>query len=100
MPTKSEEIKIREKFLKIQLVNLKKRYERQLKRDEFIKRHKASILALDTNGWPRLKQMADRNKWLNLVYKAKIEGVYGIGTANCDVIAQLSRFAKELNKTK
>lgn len=85
-------------LLKMQRDNLIKRYERQLKRDAWIKRHKKQILALDITGWPRLKQMKDRVKWLNLVYKAKIAGVYGIGTCNCDVVAQLHRFAKELTK--
>lgn len=93
--TKAQYIKARAAMLKMQRDALLKRLERQLYRDAFIKKHKKQILALDMTGWPRLKEMKHRRKWLELVYKAKIEGVYGMGNANCDVIMQLSRFAKE-----
>lgn len=51
-------------------------------------------------GWPRTKQMKDYIKWLDIIYEAKIKGIYAIGTSNCDVIAQLNRFAKEQTNRK
>lgn len=94
--TKSEEIRVRRMLLKIQMKNLINRYNRQVKRDKFVKRHLKKILSLSTNGWPRLNNMPNKNEWIVLVYKAKMEGIYGLGTSNCDVVIQLSRFAKEI----
>jgi hypothetical protein len=42
--------------------------------------------------------MKDYRKWLDLIFEAKIQGIYGLGTSNCDVIAQLNRFAKSLKQ--
>ena len=92
---KSDELKLNAAVLKLQYNNLILRYERQKRRESFIKKHLKEILPLSMDGWPRMKQMKDYRKWIDLVYKAKINGIYGIGTANCDVIAQLNRFAKE-----
>ena len=93
---KSDELKLREAVLKLQHQNLIRRYERQKKRDAFVERNKKQILDLSMDGWPRMKNMKDYRKWLDLIYRAKIAGIYAIGTANCDVIAQLNRFAKEI----
>jgi hypothetical protein len=95
---KSDELKLKAAVLKLQYNNLIRRYERQRKRDAFIKKHLKEILPLSMDGWPRMKQMKDYRKWIDIVYKAKINGIYGIGTANCDVIAQLNRFAKEIKQ--
>lgn len=92
------ELKARIEFLKLQKKKLLERYERQKRREAFIKKHSQRILSLKMDGWPRLTNMKDRIKWIDLVYEAKIAGIYGIGTSNCDVIAQLDRFARELNK--
>lgn len=95
-----KERKLRYDLLKIQKQLLIERWERQSRRDKFIKRNIKKITSLKMDGWPRLREMKDRLKWLDLVFSAKIEGVYSIGTSNCDVIAQLSRFAKEMTQHK
>lgn len=92
---KSTELKYRTAFLKHQLAKMIERHEKIKRRNEFIKRNKQKILALSMDGWPRLKNMKDHNKWLEIVYDAKIKGIYGIGTSNCDVIGQLNRHAKD-----
>lgn len=97
---KDKELKARLDFLTLQREKLLKRWEREKKRQDFIKRRVKKILVLKMDGWPRLKEMPDRHKWIDLVYEAKIAGVYGIGTSNCDVIAQLNRFAKQLPTKK
>lgn len=94
------ELEIREAILNFQLAGLRHRYEKQKKRTAFIKKNLFKILKLRMDGWPRTKQMPDYPKWIELVYAAKLEGVYGIGTSNCDVIAQLARFAREIKKNK
>lgn len=76
------------------------RYRKGKRRDAFVKRHSAKILPLSMDGWPRTKNMKDYIKWLDLVYEAKIKGIYGFGTSNCDVIIQLNRKAKELSNVK
>lgn len=96
---KESELKIRTEFLKLQRKKLLERYEREKLREAFVKKNLKRILELKTDGWPRLKSMKDRLKWIDLVYEAKIEGIYSVGTANCDVVAQLDRFAKEIAKT-
>ena len=68
------------------------------RREAFIKSNMKRITALSMDGWPRTRNMKDFRKWIDLIYEAKIKGIYGFGTSNCDVIAQLSRFAKELEK--
>lgn len=93
---KSEELKLKTAVLKLQYDNLIKRYERHKRREAFIKKHLKEITPLSMDGWPRMKQMKDYRKWIDIVYKAKINGIYGLGTANCDVIMQLNRFAKEI----
>jgi hypothetical protein len=96
----ANEIKLRPEFLKLQLAGLKKRYARQLKREAFIKKHAKVILSLDMKGWPKTKEMRDYLKWLDIIYQAKIQGIYGIGTSNCDVIAQLNRYVKNYKTQK
>lgn len=93
---KSDELKLTAAVLKLQYNNLIRRYERQKRRESFIKKNMKEILALSMDGWPRTKNMKDYRKWLDLIYKAKISGIYSLGTSNCDVIAQLNRFAKEM----
>jgi hypothetical protein len=95
--TTSNYLKVKILYLKLQQRELLKRYEKQKRRDSFVKKHSKAILALSMDGWPRLKEMRDKVKWVDLVYKAKIGGIYAIGTANCDVIAQLHRLAKATN---
>lgn len=94
--TRSEELKLTAAVLKLQYNNLIRRYERQKRRESFIKKNMKDILSLSMDGWPRTKNMKDYRKWLDLIYKAKISGIYSLGTSNCDVIAQLNRFAKEM----
>lgn len=74
------------------------RYEKIKKRNLFIKKNLKRILPLSMDGWPRTRNMKDYRKWIDLIYEAKIAGIYSVGTSNCDVIAQLNRFAKEFNK--
>lgn len=93
--TNNNEIKLRIELLKMQRENLIARYERHKKRTAFIKKHLKRISALSMEGWPRTKNMKDYIKWFDLVIEAKINGVYAIGTSNCDVIIQLNRFAKD-----
>ena len=93
---RSDEIKLTAAILKMRYANLIQRYERQKKREAFIKKNLKRILPLSMEGWPRTKNMKDYRKWLDLIFEAKIAGVYALGTSNCDVIAQLNRFAKEL----
>lgn len=93
----TNEMKTRIAVLKLQRERLLQRLQRQKKREAFIRKNLSRIQALKMDGWPRLKNMKDRIRWIDLVYEAKIAGVYAISTANCDVIAQLNRFAKELN---
>lgn len=94
--TNTKELKLKIEYLKYQKMRLLQRYERQKKRDAFVKKNIKRIKSLRMDGWPRTMQMKDRIKWIDLVYEAKIVGVYSIGTANCDVIANLERRAKEL----
>lgn len=94
----SKEMKLKIELLKLQRENLIVRYERQKKRTAFVKKNLKRILALSTEGWPRTKNMKDYIKWVDLVIEAKIEGVYAIGTSNCDVIVKLNRYAKEISK--
>lgn len=96
----SKELKVKIEYLRLQKARLLERYERQKKRDAFVKKNLKRIRALRMDGWPRNMQMKDRLKWIDLVYEAKIEGVYSIGTANCDVIANLERHAKQFNNSK
>lgn len=93
---KSEELKLTAAMLKLKYENLIRRWERQKKREDFIKKNLTRILSLSMQGWPRTNNMKDKRKWIDLVFEAKIKGVYGLGTSNCDVIAQLERFAKEI----
>lgn len=93
-------MKIRMQILELQKAKLIERWERMKRRDAFVKSRATKILALSMNGWPRLKEMKDRLKWIDLVFEAKIKGIYSMGTANCDVIAQLERKAKELTVKK
>ena len=86
--------KLQVELLKLQLHRLKFHFERQRRRDAFIKKHLAKIRVLSMDGWPKTRNMKDYPKWLDIVYQAKIEGIYSLNTANCDVIAQLNRFAK------
>lgn len=74
------------------------RYKKGKRRDAFVKKNSEKILPLSMDGWPRTKSMKDYIKWLDLVFDAKIKGIYGFGTSNCDVIAQLNRKANELSK--
>lgn len=98
--TKAEELKMRVAVLNLQKESLIRRYERQKKRDAFVKKHYKKIVALSMDGWPRTKNMKDFRKWFDLIFLAKVNGVYGMGTSNCDVIAQLHRFAKAINNKK
>jgi hypothetical protein len=94
-PVSNKELKVRMEYLKLQRLRLLERYERQKLRDAFVEKNLKRIKDLKMDGWPRLMQMKDRLKWIDLVYEAKIAGVYSIGTANCDVIANLNRFAHQ-----
>lgn len=94
----NKELNVKIEYLKLQRKRLEERYERQMKRDAFVRKNLKRIKALKMDGWPRLTQMKDRHQWLDLVYEAKIAGIYSIGTANCDVVANLERFAKEISK--
>lgn len=96
----TKEIKLRIQILELQKARLIARWKRQKLRDAFIKKHLKKILSLSTSGWPRTKNMKDYPKWIDLVFEAKIKGVYGMGTSNCDVIANLERFAKQINNLK
>ena len=75
-----------------------KRFVAAKRRDAFVRRRMKKILSLSMDGWPRTKNMKDYLKWLDIVFEAKIKGIYGFGTANCDVIAQLNRKAKDFSK--
>lgn len=86
------------KLLLLQRENLLKRWKQKKKRNAFIIKNLKKILPLSMDGWPKTSNMKDYPKWLDIVIQAKIKGVYGIGTSNCDVIAQLNRFAKEISK--
>lgn len=97
---KDDILQLRVAALKYQINRAIERYERHKRRNQFIKKHMKKILALSMNGWPRTKEMKDYIKWLDLIYKAKISGIYGFGTSNCDVIAQLERYAKQLSEHK
>lgn len=77
-----------------------KKFKQRKKRDAFVRRRIKAILALSMDGWPKTKNMKDYLKWLDLVFEAKIKGVYGFGTSNCDVIMQLNHKAKELSQIK
>lgn len=98
--TSAEETKLKLAMLKYQRDRLIQKYERVKATEAFIKKRLTKIMSLKMDGWPRLKEMPDRVKWIKLVYEAKIAGVYGIGTSNCDVVAQLHRFAKQISSTK
>jgi len=94
----SEMTNLKIQFLELQKQRLLLRLERQAKRNDFIKGNIEKIMALSMDGWPKTKNMKDYVKWLDIVYDAKIKGVYSVGTANCDVIANINRFAKEISK--
>ena len=94
----SEITKIQTEYLRLQIEMLKKRHERLIKRTEFITNNLPKILSLSMDGWPKTKQMKDYIKWLDIIYEAKVLGIYSIGTSNCDVIANINRFAKEISK--
>lgn len=96
---KVDEYKLRVQFLELQKAKLLERWERMKRRDAFVKRRLSKILSLSMQGWPRLNQMKDKKQWIDIVFEAKIEGVYGMGTANCDVIALLESKAKELKES-
>lgn len=96
--SRSDEIKLNAAILKRRYENMLIRWEKQKKRDAFIKKNLNIILSLSTSGWPRLKEMKDRRKWIDIVLEAKIKGIYGLNTANCDVIANLERFAKQIKQ--
>lgn len=96
----SKELKVKIEYLRLQKARLLERYERQKKRDAFVKKNLKRIKTLRMDGWPRTMKMKDRLKWIDIAYEAKIAGVYSIGTANCDVIANLNRRAKQLNNSK
>lgn len=83
-----------EGFVNLQIVRLRLRYERDKAREKFVKKHMKLILSLSMAGWPKTRNMKDYLAWLPLIYKAKLLGIYALTTANCDVIANLSRFAK------
>lgn len=91
-----KEFKLRVQLLELQKARLIKRFEAKQRRDVFIKKNLDKILSLPMDGWPRTKNMKSYIKWLDLIFDAKIKGIYGVGTANCDVIAQLNRHAKEM----
>lgn len=97
---RDKELEMRIRFLEMQKSKLLQRWERMRERDAFVKERMNKILSLSTEGWPRLSQMKDRRKWIDLVIEAKIFGIYSIGTSNCDVIAQLERKAKEIKESK
>ena len=86
--------------MNLHLEILRLRFLREKQKQAFIKRHRRKILSLSMEGWPRTKQMKDFHKWFELIYEAKVKGIYAFGTSNCDVIAQLERFAKRQNKRK
>ena len=93
----NKELSVKIEYLKLQRQRLEERFERQKKRDAFVRKNLKRIMSLKMDGWPRLTQMKDRHGWLDLVYEAKIAGIYSVGTANCDVVANLERFAKEIS---
>ena len=95
-----EELKLRVEILRLQRERLIKRWEAKKIRDAFVKKNLKKILALPTDGWPRTKNMKTYIKWLDLVFDAKIKGVYSIGTANCDVIIMLSSHAKQMKNSE
>ena len=99
MIKKDKELEIRLQILSFQKERMIKRWEAKKRRELFVKNNMKKILSLSMDGWPRTSNMKDYMKWLDLIFDAKIKGVYSVTTANCDVIAQLNRFAKQL-KTK
>jgi hypothetical protein len=99
MGATNKEMKIRAQMLDLQKAKLLKRWDMMKKRDAFVKKRIKKILSLSMQGWPKLKEMKDRAGWIDIVFEAKIVGIYGMGTANCDVIALLESKAKELSKT-
>lgn len=100
MIKKDKELELRLQILTYQRERMIKRYEAKKLRESFVKKNMDKILSLSMDGWPRTSNMKDYIKWLDLIFDAKIKGVYGIGTSNCDVIAQLNRFAKQLKIDK
>lgn len=98
MIKKDKELELRLQILTFQKERMIKRDEAKKARESFVKKNLTKILSLSMDGWPRTKNMKDYIKWLDLIFDAKIKGIYGIGTSNCDVIAQLNRFAKQLKK--
>lgn len=99
MKKQDKELLIRMQILERQKANLIKRWEAKKKREAFCKSRLKEILSLSMVGWPRLNSMKDKMKWIDLVFEAKIKGIYSIGTANCDVIALLERTAKQIKET-
>jgi hypothetical protein len=89
------------KQIKKQHKNAIAKWKARQKRYAFCKRHLKTILSLSTNGWPRLYQRnPDYPKWLDLVYKAKEQGIYAMTTSTCDIIANMRNKALELEKQK
>lgn len=100
MTANKTELRLRVRLLELQKARLIERYKAKQKRDAFVKKRLNAILSLSMDGWPRTKNMKNYIKWLDLIFEAKIEGVYSVGTANCDVIAMLSRAAKDMQNSK
>lgn len=70
-----------------------KRWRDRRRRISFVDKRRDAILALSTNGWPRMTHNADYPKWLDIVYLAKSRGLYSLKTSNCDVIMMLRHIA-------
>lgn len=83
--------------LKYQAERALEKFYRNKRRDQFVKRRIKKILSLSMDGWPRTKNMKDYPKWLEIVIEAKIQGIYGFGTSNCDIIMRLLHRAKQLS---
>jgi hypothetical protein len=77
-----------------------KRWKARKKRYDFCSRRLKKILALSTDGWPRMTHNPDYIKWLDIVYEAKSKGLYSMKSSNCDVIANLRDKAIELKRMK
>lgn len=93
---RDEETKLRIQLLKLQQKSLLARYEARKKRISFVKTNSKLLSQLSTDGWPRTRDMKDYPKWLDIVIRAKIKGIYSIGTANCDVILMINRIYQDI----
>lgn len=78
------------------------RWERRQRRYQFVKKNAARILKLSTESWPRMARgmNPDYVKWMEIVYKVKSLGLYGLGTSPCDIIIQLKHMAEEIKRQK